>query len=91
MNGSVGILLTLSLSAGVSLGTTGPVTSRLRRLCPPTGHVLLQRQVHRGGLGRALGPKVAGGEGRPDFSKQKAGPWEMYNLRTPMIILLFFL
>lgn len=30
------------------------------------------------------------GEGRRDFPKQKAGPREMYNLRTPMIIVLFF-
>lgn len=43
----------------------------------------------------ALGAKVRFRVERQDSSKQKVGPWEMCNLRTPIIIIiiiaLFFL
>lgn len=47
--------------------------------------------VPRGRRGRALRAKVTVGVGRQDLPTQKAGPWIMYNLRTPIIIVLFFL
>lgn len=44
----------------------------------------------RGGHRRALGTEVGVSVGTQDLPTQKAGPWEMYNLRTPIIIVLFF-
>lgn len=49
--------------------------------------------VIRDKLDGALGTKVRFRVGRQDLPKQKVGPWKMYNLRTPIIIIivLFFL
>lgn len=46
--------------------------------------------VPTGRRGRALGAKVTVRVGRQDLPKQQAGPWKMYNLRTPIIIIVLF-
>lgn len=46
--------------------------------------------VIRDKLDEASGTKVRFRVGRQDSPKQKVGPWEMCNLRTPIIIIVLF-
>lgn len=68
----------------LSLGTTRPMASRLKETPHTSDHVGSHGQAWK-----SFGDK-GDRVGRQDLPKQRAGSWEMCNLRTPIIIIVLF-